>query len=206
MSGRNPMSGGNPMSQAVDLDVFYPYPPERVWQVLTDRRALATWMMENNFEPKLGHKFQFYSQLLPGLTTTIQCEVVELQAPTRLVYTWRESTTEPSLVIWTLTPVAGGTQLRLKHHQYSYTTAASSFAGVEHAVDQIDRSARLFLREPSPNSRILDGAAPGSGWRYANQPLLADVITALDAPQTVAWDYFLNQQLAIALMQDESAR
>jgi uncharacterized protein YndB with AHSA1/START domain len=114
------------MSQAVDLEVFYPYPPERVWQVLTDRRALADWMMENDFEPKLGHKFRFCSQPLPGLTTTIQCEVVELEEPIRLVYTWRESSTaQSSLVIWTLTTVAGGTQLRLKHHQYSYTTVNS---------------------------------------------------------------------------------
>lgn len=105
------------MIQAVKLDVFYPYPPERVWQVLSDRRALAVWMMDNDFEPKQGHKFRFHSHLLPGFTVTIQCEVVELEEPNRLVYTWQESpTTEPSLVIWTLTPVAGGTQLHLKHY------------------------------------------------------------------------------------------
>jgi uncharacterized protein YndB with AHSA1/START domain len=115
------------MSQTVDLEVFYPYPPDRVWQVLTDRRTLAAWMMENDFAPKLGHKFQFYSQPLPGFTTTIQCEVVELEEPTRLGYTWQDSpAAEPSLVIWTLTPVTGGTQLRLKHYQYSYATAASA--------------------------------------------------------------------------------
>lgn len=114
------------MSQAVDLEVFYPHSPERVWQVLTNRRTLAAWMMENDFEPKLGHKFRFYSQPLPGLKTAIQCEVVELEEPTRLAYTWQEAaTTEPALVVWTLTPVAGGTQLRLKHYQYSYTTAAA---------------------------------------------------------------------------------
>ncbi len=51
------------MIPAVKMDVFYPYPPERVWQVLTNRRALAAWLMENDFEPRVGHKFQF--QKLP---------------------------------------------------------------------------------------------------------------------------------------------
>jgi uncharacterized protein YndB with AHSA1/START domain len=112
------------MNQSIKMDVFYPHPPERVWQVLTDRRALAAWMMENDFEPRLGHKFKFQNHGLPGLETAIDCEVVELDEPKRLAYTWQDnSTCERSLVIWTLTPVEGGTQLQLKHHERSYVVA-----------------------------------------------------------------------------------
>ncbi len=39
------------MIQGVKLEFFYPHPPERVWKALTDRRVLAAWMMENDFEP-----------------------------------------------------------------------------------------------------------------------------------------------------------
>jgi len=37
------------MNQTVTLEVFYPHSPERVWQALIDRRALAAWMMDNDF-------------------------------------------------------------------------------------------------------------------------------------------------------------
>jgi uncharacterized protein YndB with AHSA1/START domain len=194
------------MSQVVNLEVFYPYPPERVWQVLTDRRALANWMMENDFEPKLGHKFRFCSQPLPGLTTTIQCEVVELEEPTRLVYTWRESPTAPSsLVIWTLTTVSGGTQLRLKHHQCSYTTA---IAASKHSIaDQIERKTKRFLPENYPVSLGADVNSRRSSLcgqtRFHTFEATAREFAALEVtvPQTVAWKDLLNQKLPIVLAQ-----
>ncbi len=39
------------MNQDVMLEVFYPqHSLGRVWQALTDRRALTAWMMDNDFE------------------------------------------------------------------------------------------------------------------------------------------------------------
>ena len=111
------------MIEQVRLSVFYPYPLEKVWQALTDCRILNAWMMKNDFEPRLGHKFKFESESLPGIKTIIHCEVVELEKPKRLAYTWQDNVTgEPSIVIWTLTPVEAGTQLQLKHQQTGYAT------------------------------------------------------------------------------------
>ncbi|MEO0988974.1 MAG: SRPBCC domain-containing protein [Cyanobacteria bacterium J06639_14] len=94
----------------------YPHPPERVWQALTHPKALATWMMDNNFEPSVGHRFQFKETSLPGLNTVIDCEVIALEPPRRLVYTWQtEGMPTPSLVTWTLTPIEDGTQLQMHH-------------------------------------------------------------------------------------------
>jgi uncharacterized protein YndB with AHSA1/START domain len=108
------------MSQEIVLETFYPHPPERVWQALTDRRALSSWMMDNDFEACLGHQFQFQSCPLPGLKVTIYCQVLELEAPKRLVYSWKEHPADlASRVIWTLLPVAGGTQVRLQHRASS---------------------------------------------------------------------------------------
>jgi uncharacterized protein YndB with AHSA1/START domain len=104
------------MSQEIVLETFYPHPPERVWQALTDRRALSSWMMDNDFEACLGHQFQFQSCPLPGLEVTIYCQVLEVEAPKRLVYSWKEHPSDPaSRVVWTLVPAAGGTQVRLQH-------------------------------------------------------------------------------------------
>lgn len=193
------------MSQAVKLDVFYPYPPERVWQVLTDRRALADWMMDNDFEPKLGHKFQFHSHPLPGVSKTIRCEVVELEEPTRLVYTWQEAATaEPSLVIWTLTPVAGGTQLHLKHQEYSYTAAMDSLNSPR-AIAHTDRRNGLFLSEMLPVASGLEAASVSSDLRCRTQSNSLGIAAVLEfpAPQICEWNYFLKQKLPDLLAQDK---
>ncbi|KAF3889806.1 MULTISPECIES: SRPBCC family protein [Nostocales] len=104
------------MLRDLKKEIFYPYPPEKVWQVLTNRRALAAWLMENNFEPRVGHKFQFQDSTLPGLNESIDCEVIELDEPNRLSYTWQDRfMSRPSTVTWILEPQEGGTQLRLEH-------------------------------------------------------------------------------------------
>lgn len=210
------------MSQPVHLEVFYPYPLERVWKVLTDRRALANWMMENDFEPKLGHKFRFYSQPLPGLTTTIQCEVVELEEPNRLVYTWQEfPTAEPSLVVWTLTTVAGGTQLRLKHHQYSYTTAVASLnssgavSPKRHFAESThfhQRSELFYTEMLLPTSGL---AVASSSANLSRKTLLGSssiteqnrfpseiIASEFFSSGMVEWEYLLNQTLPNLLAQD----
>ena len=33
------------------------HPIERVWRALTDREALAQWLMPNDFEPVVGHSW-----------------------------------------------------------------------------------------------------------------------------------------------------
>jgi len=104
------------MLRDVKTEVFYPYPPERVWQVLTNRRALAAWLMDNDFEPRVGHKFRFQPDPQQGIEEAIHCEVIELNEPRSLSYTWRGGfMAKPTIVTWTLLPVDGGTQLQLEH-------------------------------------------------------------------------------------------
>ncbi|MEM7717342.1 MAG: SRPBCC domain-containing protein [Cyanobacteria bacterium P01_A01_bin.68] len=104
------------MFAKLNKEVFYPHPPEKVWQVITNSRSLAAWLMDNDFEPRLGCKFCFYSKSLPGIDTNIRCEVIEIDEPKRLVYTWKDCMmSQPSIVTWTLKAVEGGTQLSLQH-------------------------------------------------------------------------------------------
>jgi hypothetical protein len=46
----------------VILEVIYPYPVQQVWRALTDSRALAKWLMPNDFRPRLGRKFCFVGE------------------------------------------------------------------------------------------------------------------------------------------------
>ena len=104
------------MKRNVCIEMIYPYPVQRVWRALTDSRELAEWLMKNDFQPRLGHKFQFRAKPQPGWRGIVDCEVMELRAPERLAYTWQGDPGGPVTVVrWTLEPVAGGTRLRLEH-------------------------------------------------------------------------------------------
>ena len=113
------------MTATLVFNVKYPHAPEQIWQALTHSEALAAWLMDNDFKPCIGHRFQFKETSLPGLERIIDCEVISLEPPKRLAYTWQMSGTSiPSIVTWVLTPIEGGTQLQL-HHSGLTTVSAS---------------------------------------------------------------------------------
>ncbi|OWY70202.1 hypothetical protein B7486_15475 [cyanobacterium TDX16] len=105
------------MSCDIRIEQTYPFPPERVWLALTDSAQLAAWLMPNDFEPRLGHRFRFSSKPMPGWRGFVECEVIEIEAPRRLAYTWLGDADwkEPTVVRWTLEPTAAGTRLVLEH-------------------------------------------------------------------------------------------
>jgi len=103
------------MKRDLRFEAVYPSPPERVWRALTNREELAQWLMSNDFEAKLGHTFQFCGQARPGFNGTVQCEVLEIEAPRRLVYRWVIENVN-TMVRFSLEPAAqGGTRLILEH-------------------------------------------------------------------------------------------
>ena len=152
--------------------------------------------MKNDFEPRLGHKFKFESNSLPGIKTIIHCEVVELEEPKCLAYTWQDSVTrEPSLVIWTLTPIEGGTQLQLKHQQTGYATTAISGKN-DQTFGQIGTRPGLFLYEQpveSINKHMLEKSLLQLPIREELNSLI------LQADFKDEWDYRLNHKLPQAL-------
>lgn len=102
------------MTRDIKLEAIYPHPIEKVWQALTDRNAIAQWLMENDFEPKLGHKFQFRSKPMGGWDGIVHGEVLEVDPPKKLRYSWRTNVIDTMLTI-TLQTVAEGTALKLEH-------------------------------------------------------------------------------------------
>jgi uncharacterized protein YndB with AHSA1/START domain len=103
------------MKRDLKFEVVYPHPPDQVWRALTDPQAIAQWLMKNNFEPRVGHKFQFRVEPRPrGWSGVVDCEVLEADPPRRLVYSWCGSGLATT-VSWTLEPVAESTRVRLEH-------------------------------------------------------------------------------------------
>ncbi|MBC8108026.1 MAG: SRPBCC domain-containing protein [Anaerolineae bacterium] len=110
------------MSKSLTKTAHYDLPPEHVWTALTDPRALAEWLMPNNFTPVVGHKFRFEVDPMPGCDHRNDCEVLVVDPPRKLVYSWMPVRKkplppgmQPSIVTWTLTPESGGTRLDLLH-------------------------------------------------------------------------------------------
>ena len=50
------------MSLALSMDFQFTTTMEKAWAALTDSSKLAKWITENDFEPKVGHRFQFRHQ------------------------------------------------------------------------------------------------------------------------------------------------
>jgi uncharacterized protein YndB with AHSA1/START domain len=102
------------MKRDIRIETTYPFPSERVWRALTDPVAMADWLMPNNFEARLGHKFQFRTKPAPGFDGVVECEVIELDPPHRLAFTWRGGGID-TVARFILEDVPEGTKLCFEH-------------------------------------------------------------------------------------------
>ena len=129
-----------------------PPSPRALWRALTDREAMGAWLMPNNFEPKVGHKFRFDLGPQFGCAGYVDCVVLEVDgAPSSVLQLGgrRQASSDNDHV----DPDAcrGGTHLRLEH---------SGFRGTR----------GLFLKF------IL-----GGGWKKKLAKLLPDVLAKIES-------------------------
>ncbi len=110
---------------SIVIEMFYPHPIGAVWSALTRAEALAEWLMPNDFEPRVGHHFTFRTRPDQYWDGTVYCEVVALEQPRWMAYTWQNKTSSlDTLVTFTLEPAEGGTRLRLEHSGFEKTGQA----------------------------------------------------------------------------------
>ncbi|WP_241254701.1 SRPBCC domain-containing protein [Brevibacillus sp. SYP-B805] len=96
------------MKPVVSLDFYFTSSIEQVWFALTDSTTLAKWIMDNDFKPVVGHKFQFRTEPTQWWNGIVDCEVLEVDEPHKLSYTW-VSGSESTTVTWTLKKAPDGT-------------------------------------------------------------------------------------------------
>ena len=107
-------------TRSIVIEREMPHPAEKIWRALTQAPLIAEWLMKNDFQPVVGHKFNFRSTPMPQWNGVTDCEVLILEPNNRLSYRWNASGDQAaeglkSVVTWTLTPVAGGTHVRMEH-------------------------------------------------------------------------------------------
>jgi uncharacterized protein YndB with AHSA1/START domain len=103
----------------VKLDVEYeellPHAIAAVWAELTDAAAISDWLMAtSDFKPVVGHRFRMKTH---GLSTTgwVDAEVLEIEPPHRMVWSWSSDSNPPSTVTFQLSEEGSQTRLRLRH-------------------------------------------------------------------------------------------
>jgi uncharacterized protein YndB with AHSA1/START domain len=95
------------MSLTLTLDFQYETTIEKLWAALTDSSKLAKWTMENNFRPIVGYRFQFRAKPTEYWDGIVEGEVLVVDAPNRLSYTWGTGN-ERHTVTWTLQDLGNG--------------------------------------------------------------------------------------------------
>ena len=94
-----------------------PHPPEKIWRALTQGSLIKEWLMDNDLQPVVGHRFQFRSKPVPNWNGIIDCEVLVVEPAKKLSYSWGSMGME-TVVIWTLVATSGGTLLRMEQNGF----------------------------------------------------------------------------------------
>jgi uncharacterized protein YndB with AHSA1/START domain len=125
-------------THAITVEKVLPYPPETIWRTLTTSDLISTWLMPNDFVAAIGHRFNFRSRPMGSWDGVVDCEVLACEPPCLLRYSWKGgSDSDPAkgsridtTVTWTLTPVEGGTNLKMVHDGFVLPKDRFAFDGM----------------------------------------------------------------------------
>ena len=119
---------------AVRLERHLADPPSVVWQALTDREQLRSWfpcdvvVKGGRWEPGAAIEFPFPPEVID---MTLTGQVLEVDEPKRLAFTWGEETLR-----FELAPEDGGTHLVLID-ELPASAAARNAAGWDDCLDRL---------------------------------------------------------------------
>ncbi|WNG41490.1 SRPBCC domain-containing protein [Archangium violaceum] len=112
----NPIDKTAPsQTESISFEFDLHHSPQKVWRALTDPVLLTEWLLPvTGFKPELGTAFTFKTQPFPGWDGTVNCRLLECEAPRKISYTWVVGDMAlDTVVTFTLTPTASGTHLAL---------------------------------------------------------------------------------------------
>lgn len=101
-------------------------PAATLWRALTDRELLETWLMPNDFRAEVGHRFTMTTDPAPMFDGTVHLEVLELEPPHRMVWSWRGGPID-TIVTFTVTEL-GPRSCRFDFSQEGFRGPGAEFA------------------------------------------------------------------------------
>jgi uncharacterized protein YndB with AHSA1/START domain len=101
----------------ISIEEWFPAPVVRVWHALTDSQMINRWLMAtDDFEAKVGARFTLRDKPQPGFRGYVECQVLELSSPNRMVWSWSSADdAAPTRVVIELEADEQGTRLTLRH-------------------------------------------------------------------------------------------
>jgi uncharacterized protein YndB with AHSA1/START domain len=136
------MSNTTTEALSVVVEREIPHPPEKIWRALTQPHLVEEWLMKNDINPVVGHRFN-----LRASWGVVDCQVLAVEPNKTLSYTWGSLGLE-TVVTWTLIPTRTGTHLRMEQlgfrpdQQQAYQGARFGwprfFANLEQVLARID--------------------------------------------------------------------
>ena len=117
----------------------YPHPREKVWRALIEPDALGVWLMANDFEPRIGKRFILRGQrIAEGWRGWVECEVLELEPPQRMVWAWTSNEGDSSTrVEFQLEEIAGEAEVTVPEKSLIFFGGrCDKFAGFEGKLDE----------------------------------------------------------------------
>jgi uncharacterized protein YndB with AHSA1/START domain len=136
-------------TQQIVVDEVFPHAPQTIWKTLTTGELIGRWLMApTGFEPVAGKRFTFQTKPAGVWDGVIHCEVLEAIPNERLAYAWKSGdegnvgygSRLDTVVRWTLTPVDGGTRLRLVHSGFVTPKNDSAFDSMGGAWPKVVQS------------------------------------------------------------------
>ena len=148
------------MTRSIKHTIFYPHPPEIVWDYLTKPELMEQWLMKNDFQPIVGLDFQFRTNPIPGLDFDgiFYCKVLEIVPFKKLSYSWKSGPgdgkiTLESIVVWKLQPTEKGTELFLEHSGFSKEENLDFYNGLMHGwLEKFQKIAELLKAASHDNA------------------------------------------------------
>ncbi|MGW5480805.1 SRPBCC family protein [Streptomyces sp. NPDC004008] len=128
----------------------YPHPVAKVWRALTDPALVPLWTSTGQggrpegFAPTVGTRFRFIGKPTPGWRGIVDCEVLEVDAPRLLRFTWvGDENGAATFVAYRLEVTPTGTRFTWEH------TGFTGFGGF--VMSKVLRSVRTkMLTEALP--------------------------------------------------------
>ena len=74
-------------THSIVVERVMPHPPEKIWRALTQGPLIEEWLMKNDFQPVVGHQFNFRADPMPDWNGVTDCEVLIVEPNKRLSYT-----------------------------------------------------------------------------------------------------------------------
>jgi uncharacterized protein YndB with AHSA1/START domain len=124
-------------TRSVVIEREMPHPPEKIWRALTESTLIGEWLMKNDFQPVVGHRFNLRADW-----GVVDCQVLAVEPNKTLSYTWAAYGLD-SVVTWNLSATRTGTHLRMEHsgfgpdQQQAYDGAKAGWQQFLAALEQV---------------------------------------------------------------------